>query len=48
MMKFSYLLAPSRREEPFGRGGAVEDCDGEGRHAPPFPKTTIQKVRSPV
>jgi len=42
-MKFSYLLA-----SPSGRGGAVEDCDGEGRHAPPFPKTTIQKVRSPV
>ena len=27
-MKFSYLLA-----SPSGRGGAVEDCDGEGRHS---------------
>ena len=33
MVKFSYPLA-----SPFGRGGAVEDCDGEGRHTlHPFP-----------
>ena len=41
MMKFSYLLA-----SPSGRGGTVEDCDGEGRHTPLFAESPNSGIAS--